>query len=570
MKAALYVRVSTQHQKDKDSLPFQKKELKNYAKYVLGIEKFEIFEDAGYSGKNTDRPKFQEMMSRIRKDEFSHLLVWKIDRISRNLKDFTEMYEELKRNGIIFISKNEQFDTSTAMGEAMLKIILVFAELERKLTAERVFSIMLSRAEKGLWNGARVPLGYDFDEDLKFPTINEAEAAVVRFIYNSYEDTKSTNDVKHLLEENCISTKNQKSWTTKTIADILRNPFYKGTYRYNYRESARGKIKPEAEWIIVEDNHTPIISKEQFEKVNAILDSNIHGRGSDRTRNSNTHVFKGLVFCSKCKKNYISATDRARSDSYRPSVYRCFNYVHNKKDYRTCHGSIGEIKLGPFVINYIANLIKAKEYIETARIKSSEKEMEKILLKGTLFKDIAGILPLDLKKTFNALARNDAYLMFETDDNSPSLKKEKEVSPDLELGILNTEKEKIERAIQRLEDLYLFSDDSMSEKNYLLKKRELEGKLKTILVKLKNKNKDQKNLIPEYNLDFIKKSSQYLIGENLLKDTAIDYNSIVKMIDKKLMQSFMQSVVKQIVINEDKKIESIEFINGMIHRFVYK
>ena len=227
MKAALYVRVSTQHQKDKDSLPFQKKELKNYAKYVLGIEKFEIFEDAGYSGKNTDRPKFQEMMSRIRKDEFSHLLVWKIDRISRNLKDFTEMYEELKRNGIIFISKNEQFDTSTAMGEAMLKIILVFAELERKLTAERVFSIMLSRAEKGLWNGARVPLGYDFDENLKFPTINEAEAAVVRFIYNSYEDTKSTNDVKHLLEENCIFTKNQKSWTTKTIADILRNPFYK-------------------------------------------------------------------------------------------------------------------------------------------------------------------------------------------------------------------------------------------------------------------------------------------------------------------------------------------------------
>ena len=149
-KAALYVRVSTAHQIDKDSLPFQRSELTNYSKYVLGIDDYEIFEDAGYSAKNTDRPKYQEMISRIRNKEFTHLLVWKIDRISRNLRDFSEMYDELKEYGTTFVSKNEQFDTSSAMGEAMLKIILVFAELERKLTGERVYSIMLSRAEKGL------------------------------------------------------------------------------------------------------------------------------------------------------------------------------------------------------------------------------------------------------------------------------------------------------------------------------------------------------------------------------------------------------------------------------------
>lgn len=76
------------------------------------------------------------------------------------MKDFTEMYDELKEQSATFISKNEQFDTSSTMCETMLKIILVFAELERKLNTERVFSIMLSRAEKGLWNGATVPLGY--------------------------------------------------------------------------------------------------------------------------------------------------------------------------------------------------------------------------------------------------------------------------------------------------------------------------------------------------------------------------------------------------------------------------
>ena len=142
-KVAIYIRVSTLYQVDRDSLPMQRKDLIAYASLILGIEEYEIFEDAGYSGKNTDRPAFQEMMQRIRKGEFTHVLVWKIDRISRNLLDFAEMYEELQDLRVTFVSKNEQFDTSTAIGEAMLKIILVFAELERNMTSERVTATMI-------------------------------------------------------------------------------------------------------------------------------------------------------------------------------------------------------------------------------------------------------------------------------------------------------------------------------------------------------------------------------------------------------------------------------------------
>lgn len=148
IKVAIYVRVSTLHQIDKDSLPLQKSDLINYSKYVLNTENYEIFEDAGYSGGTTERPAYQDMIKRIKKQEFTHVLVWKIDRISRNLRDFSDMYEEFKKYDVTFISKNEQFDTSSAMGEAMLKIILVFAELERKLTSERVYAIMISRAQK--------------------------------------------------------------------------------------------------------------------------------------------------------------------------------------------------------------------------------------------------------------------------------------------------------------------------------------------------------------------------------------------------------------------------------------
>ena len=124
-KAALYIRVSTTMQIDKDSLPLQKNDLINYAKYALNVSEYEVFEDAGYSAKNTDRPRYQQMMARLRTGEFSHLVVRKIDRISRNLLDFAAMYEELKRLGVVFVSKNEQFDTSTAIGEAMLKLSLI-------------------------------------------------------------------------------------------------------------------------------------------------------------------------------------------------------------------------------------------------------------------------------------------------------------------------------------------------------------------------------------------------------------------------------------------------------------
>lgn len=194
-RVAIYVRVSTLYQVDKDSLPMQRQDLIAYAKLMLGTDDYVIFEDAGYSGKNMDRPKFQEMITQIRKGLFTHLLVWKIDRISRNLLDFAGMYSELKDLGVIFVSKNEQFDTSTAMGEAMLKIILVFAELERNMTSERVTATMISRASNGLWNGGRVPYGYDYDPDTMTFSIHEAESQVVRLIHDQYEELHTLSSV---------------------------------------------------------------------------------------------------------------------------------------------------------------------------------------------------------------------------------------------------------------------------------------------------------------------------------------------------------------------------------------
>lgn len=102
-RVAIYIRVSTRYQVDKDSLQVQRRELIAYSEMVLGVSDYVIFEDAGYSAKNTDRPDYLRMMDRLRTGEFTHLLVWKIDRISRNLLDFASMYQELKTLGLSLI-----------------------------------------------------------------------------------------------------------------------------------------------------------------------------------------------------------------------------------------------------------------------------------------------------------------------------------------------------------------------------------------------------------------------------------------------------------------------------------
>lgn len=557
-KAALYVRVSTSHQVDKDSLPFQRQELSNYSKYVLGIDDFEIFEDAGYSAKNTDRPKYQEMMSRIRNNEFSHLLVWKIDRISRNLKDFTEMYEELKKYGITFISKNEQFDTSSAMGEAMLKIILVFAELERKLTGERVFSIMLSRAEKGLWNGATVPLGYKWSKEEKFPVVDENEAKTVKYIYNLYEKIASTSKVAFQLNDENIKTKRGGKWTAKTINDVLRNPFYIGTYRYNVKTSNTRRWKDEKEWIVVENNHPGLVSPEQFEKVNKMLSDNYRGNGAFQRANTNTHIFSKMLVCGKCGSGMNAGLDRARKDGYRPSRYTCYAN-HMNDNLHNCNNFISDITLLPFILNYISNFINLQSKVT---LRHSLRDIERLLLRGNAFVDVMGVNRKGLEATYISFSYN-----LHEDYKSPD--KEEQNNTNFELEKLKKEKAKFEKALTRLEDLFLFSEEAMAEKDFLFKKRDIVKNIERInadLAELHQKNSDMK-LVTD--IAFLNKAKHFLISKELSNKRNIDYRELLEVVDKALIKDFIETVIDKIVIM-DKKIYSITFQNGITHEFVYK
>ena len=386
-RAAIYLRVSTSYQADRDSLPMQRKDLVGYCEYALNISDYTVFEDAGYSGKNTDRPAFQKMMMQIRNGMYSHLLVWKIDRISRNLLDFAQMYEELKTLGVTFISRNEQFDTSTAMGEAMLKMVLIFAELERKTTAERVTATMISRANDGTWNGGRVPFGYDYNKETQTFSINGNESYIVLQMYDLYEKTDSLVRTARELNDLGYVSRQHNPFSPVSVWIILRNPWYVGTYRYNYYKiPGRRAIKDESEWVVIENHHSPLVSKERFDRVQKMLDSNARYRNTPgrKAMQKNVNIFSGLLWCASCGSAFTASPGKLHASGYRSSKYGC----PNVRKIKTCNAKYtSDTVIGEFLLNFILNVLNAQKAFDKIETPA---DLEKRLLRGAAFENVAG------------------------------------------------------------------------------------------------------------------------------------------------------------------------------------
>ncbi len=566
-KAAIYVRVSTHWQIDKDSLPVQREELINYCKYVLNLENFEIFEDAGYSAKNTERPAYQQMMARLRTGEFSHLVVWKIDRISRNLIDFATMYEEIKRLGVTFVSKNEQFDTSSAMGEAMLKIILVFAELERKVTSERVTAIMLSRASDGKWNGGRVPLGYFWDKESHQFTIIENEASIVRMIYDVYEKEKSLLMVAKILNEKGLKSRRGVAWSPVSVHTILRSPFYIGIYRYNYRDEAKSggnaghDFKPESEWIMVEDHHEPLIDREQWERVAAILTRNRRlDEGFDSYNRKNVHIFAGLIRCGECGSRMTAQHDRERTDGWRPSLYFC----SNRRRFSTCaNKSATDVTLGPFVFNFLANLMKAAK---SFGVTTSIETLEKKLLRGSALSEVAHIEGVGLQEIYDVLRRSKV-----PDTPTEPVEQRKPIIDRgaQEIDLLLVEKRRSERALNRLQSLYLYGDETTSEKDYLLERKRITDELSRIDVRIEELEKDRSTHLSMSDREFMHTAGKFILEHSLTDKREISYVKMAREIDPSILKHFVDSLVQNFCI-KNGKVEVITFKNGVEARFLFK
>ena len=273
-----------------------------------------VYKDEGFSAKNTDRPEFRKMIADSETGLFSHIVCYKLDRISRNVGDFSKLIEKFNRLNVSFVCIKEQFDTSVPMGRAMMYMASVFAQLERETIAERVKDNMLMLSKSGRWLGGTAPLGFESyklfnDETQKHEfhlKTNDSEIKVVEEVYSKFLETHSLSKTKKYLDKIGLKSKFGNQFSIPAIKKILSNPTYctadivawkhfeklgceicfkptectpeLGLMAYNKRNYCknRGAKNPESDWIISIGNHIGIIDSKNWVRANNILLNNNH------------------------------------------------------------------------------------------------------------------------------------------------------------------------------------------------------------------------------------------------------------------------------------------------------
>lgn len=254
---ALYVRVSTDKQANEGySIDAQLGQLRSLCQ-LHGWNIEHEFIDDGYTGTKVDRPEFTKMIELVKERKITRIVVSKLDRLARNVKDFLQTVDLLQSYGCNLSIVKENFDTSTPQGKFAITMFAAMAELEASMITERVMSGKAQKASTGGYNGSRCPFGYDYDNGF---VINASEAQTVKRIFNSVESGMSLRAIVRELEADSIPTKSGGKWHPETLAGILRNKAYAGVTEW-------------AKNAVDSDVYPAIVTSEQFERVQTTLAS---------------------------------------------------------------------------------------------------------------------------------------------------------------------------------------------------------------------------------------------------------------------------------------------------------
>lgn len=309
-KVAIYVRVSTTNQAEEGySIDEQIDKLEAYCK-IKDWTVYKVYTDGGFSGSNTDRPALESLIKDANKKKFDTVLVYKLDRLSRSQKDTLFLIEDVFiKNGIEFLSLQENFDTSTPFGKAMIGLLSVFAQLEREQIKERMQLGKLGRAKAGksmMW--AKTSYGYDYHKETGTVTINPAQSLAIKFIFESYLSGRSVTKLRDDLNEQYPK---PIPWNYRAVRKILDNPVYCGYNQY------LGEI--------YKGNHEPIITKEVYDKTQKEL--KIRQRTAAENVNprpfQSKYMLSGIVQCGYCLAPLKILMGVIRKDGTRFIKYEC-------------------------------------------------------------------------------------------------------------------------------------------------------------------------------------------------------------------------------------------------------
>lgn len=304
-----------------------------------------VFSDKGFSGKNIKRPAFTELIHAVEAGDIQKIFVYRLDRFSRSIADFSRLWELLERCRVEFHSVTEHFDTSSPIGRAMLNIVLVFAQLERETTAERVKDNYIHRFRLGAWPGGTAPYGYELtritDDGKQVSSLLPNEKAdIVRQIFEEYAlpDT-SLRSIARKLTDSGIHGPRREAWDNVTLSRILHSPLYvqadENVYWYymtkgiqiqqeagafdgihacnliGRRDHAKNKYNGVSAQMLTVSNHNGIIPPDLWLRVQEKLEGNPQ---IPRDKAGKYSWLTGLMKCGKCgyaiKINYAKGEDK--------------------------------------------------------------------------------------------------------------------------------------------------------------------------------------------------------------------------------------------------------------------
>lgn len=341
-----------------------------------------VYEDEGFSAKNTDRPHFRKMLEDMRRCRPDYLVCYRLDRISRNVSDFSALIEELNDRGISFICIKEEFDTSKPMGKAMMYIASVFAQLERETIAERVRDNMLMLARTGRWLGGTTPFGYRSEKvseiivDGRVKTVCRlkevpGELETAGMIFEKFLELHSVSGVSKYLISRDIRSRNGTFFSLPGIKEILQNPAYctadKDAFRYfssvnadvcfeekdcsdrfgilayNKRDYKKKNAprRTADQWIIAVGKHNGLISGRRWAAVQKIIEDNIPTGKKPAKMHNDYSLLSGLIVCAKCGGRMFAKPRSAGGPDGRLFDYICESKLRGGKKLCDCPNLTG-------------------------------------------------------------------------------------------------------------------------------------------------------------------------------------------------------------------------------------
>ncbi|WP_454898887.1 recombinase family protein, partial [Wolbachia pipientis] len=311
VRCAIYTRKSNEDGLEQkfNSLDAQRVVCEKYIKSREGwVALAKKYDDGGFSGSNLNRPAIKELFEDVKVGEVDCVVVYTLDRLSRETKDCIEVTSFFRRHRISFVAVTQIFDNNTPMGKFVQTVLSGAAQLEREMIVERVKNKIATSKEQGLWMGGNPPLGYDVKE--KELIINEKEAKIIKHIFERYMELKSMAELARELNREGYRTKAKSDIFKKaTVRRIITNPIYMGKIRH-YEKQYKGK-------------HEAIIEEEKWQKAQELISNQPY-----RKAKYEEALLKGIIKCKSCDVNMTLTYSKKENKRYR--YYVCNNHLRGK------------------------------------------------------------------------------------------------------------------------------------------------------------------------------------------------------------------------------------------------